>query len=67
MMKKDNKILVKYFVLVFLISALIINWQEVSWIFNYKAIFGLVSGVFESKIIAKTADIFEKRASIKEF
>jgi len=45
---------------VFAISFLVINWQEVSWIFNYKAIFGLVSGFFESKIIAKTADIFEK-------
>ncbi len=66
-MKKDNKILVKYFVLVFLISVLIINWQEVSWIFNYKAIFGLVSGVFETKIIAKTANIPEGNSQLKNF
>jgi len=59
-MKKDNKILVKYFVLVFLISVLIINWQEVSWIFNYKAMVGIVSSQFQSKIIAESTDIFEK-------
>ncbi len=59
-MKKDNKILVKYFVLVFLISVLVINWQEVSWIFNYKAMAGIVSSQFQSKIIAESADIFEK-------
>ena len=60
-MKKEKKILFKYFVLVFLISVLIINWQEISWIFNYKAVFGLVSGVFESKIIAKSADVSGKK------
>ena len=60
-MKKEKKILFKYFVLVFLISVLIINWQEISWIFNYKAVSGLVSGVFESKIIAKSADVSGKK------
>lgn len=69
-MKKENRILVKYFVLIFLISVLIINWLEISWLFNYKAIFGLVSSAFESKIIAKSSDIFEKKelpAPLKNF
>ena len=61
MPKKENKILLKYFVLAFLLSALIINWQDISWLFNYKAIFGLVSGVFESNIVAETTKIFEKK------
>lgn len=59
-MKKENKILFKYFILIFLASALIINWNEISWIFNYKAIAGIVSNQFESKIIAKTDDISKK-------
>lgn len=60
-LNKGNKIFLKYFLLVFMVSALIINWNEISWLFNYKAISGLVSGAFESKIIAKTSDIFEKK------
>ena len=59
-MKKENKILFKYFVLIFLVSALIVNWSGTSWLFNYKAIFGLVSSAFEPKIVAKTDAIFER-------
>jgi len=61
LMKKENKALLKYFILVFAISFLVINWNDVSWLFNYKAISGLVSGVFESKIIAKSADVSGKK------
>lgn len=60
-MIKQNKCLLKYFVLIFLLVALITNWSEISWLFNYKAIFGLVSNVFESKIIAKTSDTLGKK------
>jgi len=60
-MIKENKHLLKYFILVFVISFLIINWQAVSWLFNYKAISGLVSSAFESKIIAKSADVSGKK------
>ena len=60
LMKKENKALLKYFVFIFFISALIINWNDISWLFNYKAIAGIVSSQFQSKIIAKTADIFGK-------
>jgi len=46
-MNKDNakniKLLAKYFVLFFLTAFLAINWANVSWIFNYKAISGIAS------------------------
>jgi LPXTG-site transpeptidase (sortase) family protein len=43
----EFKKLWKYFVFVFLITFLIINWNEVSWVFNYKAVFGIVSDFFQ--------------------
>ena len=51
----------KYFILIFLVSTLILNWSDVSWLFNYKAVFGLASDFLESKIIAKTSEIFGKK------
>jgi sortase (surface protein transpeptidase) len=41
--KKAKKIL-KIAVLIYAASFLIINWNDVSWIFNYKEVSGLVSG-----------------------
>jgi LPXTG-site transpeptidase (sortase) family protein len=55
-MKRENKTLFKYFIFLFLVSALVINWQEISWLFNYKVVLGFVSDVFESKSIAQTSD-----------
>jgi hypothetical protein len=43
--KKTIKIL-KIAVAIYLASFLIINWNDVSWIFNYKAVYGLVSDFF---------------------
>ena len=37
----------KYAISLFFISFLIINWNYVSWIFNYRAIFGIASGFFQ--------------------
>ena len=48
--KKENKILFKYFILVFSISALMINWQKISWMFNYKEISGMASDFFQKEI-----------------
>ncbi|MFA7385535.1 MAG: sortase [Candidatus Paceibacterota bacterium] len=39
----------KYFLFLFLISFFIINWSDVSWIFNYRAVSGVVSNVIEDK------------------
>ena len=46
----------KYAVSVFLISFFIINWNYVSWIFNYRAIFGVASDFFQkdNQIILNT-------------
>ena len=38
----------KYAISVFFISFFIINWNYVSWIFNYRAIFGIASDFFQS-------------------
>lgn len=46
-MKKENaKKIFKMAVLIYLASFLIINWNDVSWIFNYREVYGLVSDFF---------------------
>jgi len=46
-MEKNNfKKVVKLFVAIYLLSFLVINWNDVSWIFNYKEMSGLVSDFF---------------------
>lgn len=45
-MNKQTKKLVKAFVLIYIASFLIINWADVSWVFNYKEISGLVYDFF---------------------
>jgi len=46
-MKK--KTFLKFFILFFFISFLIINWNQVSWVFNYQAISGLAQEYFIKK------------------
>lgn len=65
-MEKEKKALVKYFVLIFLISVLAINWNDISWIFNYKAISRIISSAFESKTNAGENDILNKTQPLKE-
>lgn len=43
---KQKKNIIKLFIAIYLISFLIINWNDVSWIFNYKEVYGLVSDFF---------------------
>lgn len=45
--KKGIKKLLKPFLLLFLINFLIVNWNDVSWLFNYRVISGVVAGFFE--------------------
>jgi LPXTG-site transpeptidase (sortase) family protein len=40
------KKLAKYFILFFLVAFFVVNWANVSWIFNYKAISGIASEFF---------------------
>ncbi len=62
---KENRVLFKYFILVFLVSILIINWNEISWLFNYRAVSGLVSDTFRFQTIAKTVGITPQSRPLK--
>ena len=42
----NSKKILKVAVMIYLASFLIINWNDVSWIFNYKEVGGLVSDFF---------------------
>lgn len=44
------KKLIKPFIIVFVISFLIINWSDISWVFNYKFLTGALSGFFQEDI-----------------
>jgi len=46
MSKEQAKKILKITVLLYLAAFLIINWNDVSWIFNYKAVYGLVDDFF---------------------
>jgi len=57
------KKLIKYFVFVFLASFLIINWTEVSWVFNYKIVSRAFADFFKKEnqeIISNTFSGIEK-------
>ncbi|MCX6721728.1 MAG: class E sortase [Candidatus Staskawiczbacteria bacterium] len=56
--KGNSKKILKAAVLIYLASFLIINWSDVSWIFNYKEVDGLVSDFFNPypSIDASTID-----------
>jgi LPXTG-site transpeptidase (sortase) family protein len=40
------KKLYKPFIVLFLVAFLLINWSDISWIFNYRAVAGYVSDIF---------------------
>ncbi len=46
---KEVKKLFRYFIFIFLVVFLVINWNEVSWVFNYKVIFGFISDFFHKE------------------
>jgi len=43
-----NKKLWKYFIPLLLLTLIIFNWNQVSWIFNYRAVSGFFSEIFKS-------------------
>jgi LPXTG-site transpeptidase (sortase) family protein len=60
-MDKDQiKKTLKAAVLIYLISFLVINWNDILWIFNYKEVSGLVSDFFNPypSIDASTIDVY---------
>ena len=58
--KNRAKKILKAAVLIYLTSFLIINWNDVSWIFNYKEVLGLTSDFFNPypSIDASTVDAY---------
>lgn len=44
--KKKLKKIAKIFIAIYLISFFAVNWNDVSWIFNYKAVGGLIDDFF---------------------
>ncbi|MDP2741763.1 MAG: sortase [bacterium] len=44
--KKEKEKMIKRFIIIFMISFILINWNDVSWIFNYKAVSGLTDDFF---------------------
>jgi LPXTG-site transpeptidase (sortase) family protein len=70
-MKEDIKRLYKAFIFIFLISFLIINWNDISWIFNYRVISQTISDFFQkdspdSPIESEIPEIIEFEYSEKE-
>jgi LPXTG-site transpeptidase (sortase) family protein len=45
-MNKQQKILLKVFLLTYLSAFLVFNWSDVSWIFNYRAVSGILYDFF---------------------
>ena len=63
----------KFFIFLFLVSFIVVNWSDISWIFNYKVIYRGLSNFFEKnkKIAVETpnvkrsSDYFNKEDSIE--
>lgn len=58
---KQQKELIKIYLFLFALMFLIINWSSVSWVFNYREMYGLIHGFFnpyeESPLLANAAGI----------
>lgn len=62
---KNWRRLWKFFVFLFLINLIIINWNDLSWIFNYRAVYGGVNSLLERN---KTEELRATgETEIKEF
>lgn len=57
----------KYFVFIFLINFLIFNWNEVSWIFNYKVVSGIISNFFQKNNPVSLFNSFKEETKLKKF
>jgi len=60
MKKESAKNIFKVAMLIYVASFLIVNWNDVSWIFNYKEVSGIVSDFFNPypSIDASTIDVY---------
>ncbi len=61
MNRKEIEKLFKYFLALFFIAFFSINWSEVSWIFNHRIIFSLISDFLQrEKILAESQEVNKK-------
>lgn len=51
--QKNIRKLWKYFLIVYLIAFFVINWKEVSWVFNYRAVSGIISDFLQREQILR--------------
>lgn len=60
MQNNSAKKLLKIALMIYVMSFLVINWADVSWVFNYKAVYGLVDDFFNPypTISASTLDAY---------
>jgi len=67
-MKEDIKRLYKAFFFIFLVSFLILNWNDISWFFNYRVISQTLSNFFQkdSPIESKMPETIEFEYSEQE-
>jgi len=71
--KEKGKKLWKFFIILFLVNFIIINWSDISWIFNYKVISRGLSGFFkedgtqaaETFNVKESSDYFNEEAIIE--
>lgn len=54
--KKEFKKLIIPFLIFYLLSFLILNWEDISWVFNYRFISATLSNFFEKEKIEKFSD-----------
>ena len=47
--EQEIKKIWKPFIVLFILSFLVVNWDDVSWAFNYRVVSGLASGTFEPR------------------
>jgi len=67
-MKEIIKKFWKPFIILFLLNFLIINWADVSWVFNYRAIGGLLSGLLPKSGMALTGSLSDEiKEPVKKF
>ena len=55
MENRDKKTIIKYFVIFFTIAFFAVNWNDVSWVFNYEVLSVMASGAFQNDSYQTTA------------
>ena len=60
-MNKEQKKILKVFIIIYLVSFTVVNWNDISWVFNYRTVSVLLYDFFtpyQSISASSTSDIF---------